>query len=181
MTEPRAVCAATLRWHLPDTGAYPRGALRGATLLLLCWLAPALATAQHAGADHPPPAADEKALAAVVQALELRRFELLAAADYDAVAALLADDLVYTHSNGRVDTKDAYLAPLRAGTTRYVELVPSGLTVRVHGPTAIITGRVQMLATVSGEERRNDLRFTDVWLLRDGRWQLAAWHATRVP
>ena len=118
---------------------------------------------------------------AVVRALELRRFELLAKGDYDALAALLADDLVYTHSDTRVDDKRSYLAPLRAGTTRYVECVPSEVTVRVFGDTAILTGRVLLRAVVAQEERINNLRFTDVWLRRAGQWQLVAWQATRLP
>lgn len=116
-----------------------------------------------------------------VRSLELRRLEHLVAGNYDGLADLLADDLVYTHSNGRVDTKESYLAPLRAGTTRYVEYAPSELTVRVHGTTAILFGRAQMRALVSGEERRNDLRFTNVWLFRDGHWRMAAWQSTRLP
>lgn len=119
--------------------------------------------------------------AALVRALELKRLERLVAGDYDGLADLLAEDLVYTHSNARVDTKESYLAPLRAGTTRYVEYAPSELTVHVYGTTAILVGRAQMRALVSGEERRNDLRFTNVWLLREGRWRMVAWQSTRLP
>jgi ketosteroid isomerase-like protein len=135
----------------------------------------AAATAQAA------PAGADAAAAALVRALEVTRLERLVAGDYDGLADLLADDLVYTHSNARVDTKESYLAPLRAGTTRYVEYDPSELTVRVHGTTAILVGRAQMRALVSGEERRNDLRFTNVWLFRDGRWRMVAWQSTRLP
>ncbi len=164
----------------PATVARPREATR-VLLLLLWWVWPALAMAQQVAVVAPGPGTDEEAVAAAVRALELRRFALLAAGDHEAMAPLLADDLVYTHSNGRVDTKASYLAPLRAGTTRYVEYRPIELTVRVHGTAAILVGRAQARALVSGEERRSDVRFTDVWLFRDGNWQMVAWQSTRLP
>lgn len=153
--------------------------MRSATLALLLALTAAFSAASGQGAPSVPVVSDEDA--ATVRALELKRFERLVAGDYDGLAALLADDLVYTHSNARVDTKESYLAPLRAGSTRYLEFTPGELSVRVYGHTAVIVGRAQTRALVSGEQRRNDLRFTDVWVQRDGRWQLVAWQATRTP
>ncbi len=159
---------------------------RFALLLQVLSIAAALPMAAQQRAPTPaaavqaPSVGSHEDVAALVRSLELKRLERLVSGDYDALADLLADDLVYTHSNARVDTKESYLAPLRAGTTRYVEYVPSELNVRVYGTTAVLVGRAQTRALVSGEERRNDLRFTNVWVFRDGRWRMVAWQSTRL-
>jgi ketosteroid isomerase-like protein len=138
------------------------------------------ATQPSAAFPGPTPPSDGDA-AQAVRALDERRLAWLVQGDIDAMAGLLADELVYTHSNGRVDDKASYLAPLRAGTTRYLQYTPSEVSVRLLGDVAILTGRATMRAMVGGEERRNELRFTNVWLRRDGRWQMVAWHSLRLP
>lgn len=121
-----------------------------------------------------------QAPADAVRAADASRIRALLAADLAALDTVLGDDLTYTHSTGRVDAKDAYLEPLRAGRTRYQRLEPSGIAVRLYGDTAVMTGRMLSVALVAGKESRNDLRFTSVWTLRDGRWQMVAWHSTRL-
>ena len=137
------------------------------SLMLSVWLAVAVLGGQ--------PAAE------AVRAADAGRIRALLAADFATVDRLLADELSYTHSNAKVDAKAAYLAPLLSGRTRYQRLEPSEVSIRVYGETAILTGRMLSVALVAGSESRTDLRFTSVWILRDARWQMAAWHSTRVP
>ena len=118
--------------------------------------------------------------AEAVRAADAERIRALVSADYAALDRVLADELTYTHSTARMDTKAAYLEPLLAGQTRYQRLEPSDITVRIYGDTAVLTGRMLSLALVSGKESRTDLRFTSVWILRDARWQMIAWQSTRV-
>ena len=115
-----------------------------------------------------------------VRAAEAQRIHALVAADFVTVDRLLADELTYTHSNAKRDNKTAYLEPFLSGRTRYQRLEPSEMSVRVYGEAAIMTGRMLSVALVSGAESRTDLRFTSVWILRDGRWQMAAWQSARV-
>lgn len=116
-----------------------------------------------------------------VRAAEADRIRVLLAADFAAVDRLLADELTYTHANAKVDNKRAYLEPFLSGRTRYQRLEPSEGAIRVYGETAVLTGRMLSVALVAGSESRTDLRFTSVWIFRDGRWQMAAWHSARVP
>ena len=53
-----------------------------------------------------------------ILALEDRRCAAMTGADADALAAMLHDDLVYTHSSGVVDDKASYLGAIRSGRTR---------------------------------------------------------------
>lgn len=119
--------------------------------------------------------------AEAVKAAELRRFAVMTARDYTALATILGDDLVYTHSSAVVDSKAAYLESLTSGRVTYKTITPSDLQVRVYGTTAIITGLAAMTVDANGEALNNRLRFTDVWVKRDGRWQMVAWQSTRMP
>ena len=51
-----------------------------------------------------------------VKALELERFQAQEKNDFAALERLLADDLVYTHSSGAVDSKASYIESLRSGS-----------------------------------------------------------------
>ena len=121
------------------------------------------------------PAADSPAAA------EQERIRALLEADYDSLQRLLGDDLTYTHSTGKVDTRTSYLEPLLSGRTRYRTLDASDVAVRHYGGSAVITGVMKSVATVAGAESRTTFRFTAMWVLREGRWTLVAWQSTRVP
>ncbi len=121
------------------------------------------------------------AAADAVREAELRRFAVTTGGDYDALASLLGDDLVYTHSSASVDSKASYLESLRKGL-RYHTIEPRDLKVRVYGTTAIINGEATIVtSTGGGEPNRTELRYTDVWVQRDGRWQMVSWQSTRLP
>ena len=61
-------------------------------------------------------------------------------ADYAALDRLLADDLTYTHSTAKVDTKATYLELLLSGRTRYQSLEPADVQIRIYGTTGVVTG-----------------------------------------
>jgi ketosteroid isomerase-like protein len=91
--------------------------------------------------------------------------------------ALLADDWSVTHIDAQVITKAQALEMCRTGPP--VTSTVDQLVVRAYGDTAIVTGRNK--ATVSGTAPQTvTLRFTDVFVRRDGRWIIVASHATRL-
>lgn len=53
--------------------------------------------------------------------------------------------------------------------------------VRVYGDSAIVIGITRVEGSSGGAEFKAEFRFTDTWVKRDGRWVLAASHATRLP
>jgi ketosteroid isomerase-like protein len=91
--------------------------------------------------------------------------------------ALLADDWSVTHIDAQVITKDQALEMCRTGPP--VTSAVDRLAVRLYGDTAIVTGRTT--ATVSGTALQTvTLRFTDVFVRRDGRWIAVVSHATQL-
>jgi len=140
-------------------------------------MAGALLLSAATGVSAQPSQAD----ADVVKAAELRRFEVMTGKDYKALATLLGDDLVYTHSSAAVDSKASYLESLTSGRVTYKVITPANLQVRVFGDLAIIHGEAAMNVDANGQVMANTLRFTDIWAKRDGRWQMIAWQSTRMP
>jgi ketosteroid isomerase-like protein len=56
-----------------------------------------------------------------------------------------------------------------------------GLTVRLYGRTAVVSGWLRQSAGVAGEDWGGNYLFTDVWVSRDGTWQIVSRHMSRLP
>ena len=112
------------------------------TLILAAASALALVTlsgcASHAttAAATPAPAASEQAVAAAAERLRLAMIDPTPAA----LTALVADDLSYGHSGGRVDTKDSFIGDLVAGKSDFVTITITDQTIKVVGNSAIVRG-----------------------------------------
>ncbi len=140
-------------------------------LLLLCVLAASPLVTM---------AADDPRIAAVTAA-ERARFEANVKADAQALQRLLAADLEYVHSNGELDSRQSFIDSLTSGKRDYVSAVPSIESVRIHGDTATIRGKAKVTVADAGTARDLHIGYTDVWVWRDGRWQMTAWRSARLP
>ena len=113
---------------------------------------------------------------------EARRIDAMVRQDLPALAATLADDMLYTHSAGRTDDKAAFLALIGGNATRYVGVDYSGVTtVPCGSDTVVVRGRAQIRLLRSGEPTEWPVAFLDVYTRRDGRWQMVSWSAVRLP
>lgn len=120
--------------------------------------------------------ADEKA----VMATEKERFEAQVGKNYDVLDKVLADDLIYTHSNGNTDTKASYIQSIRDGKSKYDAIDIEELKVRVYGKTAVINGICMINATNNGETIKTHLRYTDVYVRKGKQWQMVTWQSFRL-
>jgi uncharacterized protein (TIGR02246 family) len=116
-----------------------------------------------------------------VRDLEERRYRAMADRDVAALDALLADELVYTHSSSARDSKSSYLEALRAGRLDYERIEHPEEEILVSGDTAVVVGRMQATVLVNGARRSLDSATLAVWVRRDGRWQLLAYQSTPRP
>lgn len=116
-----------------------------------------------------------------VLAAEQQRQALVVTRDFDALAGLLADDLVYVHSMGTVHDKAAYLAHAQ-GPVKVSAIARGPLAVRFVGDVALMSGT--QTNTFQPPENAPSVTVdsfaTQVWVFRDGRWQLLAFQATRA-
>lgn len=111
------------------------------------------------------------------------RFAAIVKADIAALNRLLADDLTYTHSNARIQTKAEFIADLKSGAYDYVSMTPSesDYKVRVEGNMAVITGVAAVNVIDHGKDLKIKIRYINVHRNRGGQWQMVAWQSTRFP
>jgi ketosteroid isomerase-like protein len=105
---------------------------------------------------------------------EDRRCVALIQGDVASLAELLSDDLLWTHSSARQDTKSSFLAALGEGAARYLEMDRSEEKGRVRGVVAVVTGAADMRAVVNGDKKVLRDRYLKVWTRETGRWRMFA-------
>ena len=94
---------------------------------------------------------------------------------------MLADDLIYTHSSARLDTKQSLIGNMVSGSTVYTAVEPSDVKAQDLGDTVVLTGIAQIKVMSNGTPNAFGVRFTDVYAKRDGHWQMVTWQSTRLP
>lgn len=114
-------------------------------------------------------------------ALENRRIEAMTKEDETTLNEILADDLIYTHSSGRVETKAEFIGNLASGRTKYVSFERDDVKIRQYGDTAVVTGFAKVHVTSNGRDLRFQVRFLDVYAKRNDTWQMVAWQSTKLP
>jgi ketosteroid isomerase-like protein len=116
----------------------------------------------------------------MIIALDQARFDAMAALDMDRLNGIVADDLIYTHSSARMDTKTSFLAAMSSGSTVYKSVVVSEVTAQDLGDTVVLTGQAQISIESSGKPVSFGVRFTDVYANRGGKWQMVTWQSTKT-
>ena len=103
-----------------------------------------------------------------------------AKSDTAAVDKLVADDWVGIDFEGKSITKAESIAEMKSGasTTQSYEIGP--MKVRVLGNTAVVTGSDTEKSTYKGKDSSGKYVWTDVWAMRDGRWQAVASQSVKV-
>ena len=116
-----------------------------------------------------------------IRLLESRRYRAMCEADVATLEALLADSLVYTHSTAGVDSKASYLDAIRSKKWVYQVVERPIEDIQVHGDCAVVTGQVRIELLSSGQPRKLNSRFTNVWVKGRQGWQMVAWQSTPLP
>jgi len=114
-------------------------------------------------------------------ALDKKRMDAMCQQDVPTLHVLLADDLVYTHSSARLDTKQSLIGAMASGTTVYTAIEPSDVKAQDLGNAVVLTGSARIRVTSNGNPSSFGVRFTDVYVNNGGQWQMVAWQSTRLP
>lgn len=117
-------------------------------------------------------------IAGSVQAL----YRAMLAHDIAALDALLAEDCVYVHSTGVVETKAEFLAGVRDGLYEYEHVRPATERVSAGTDMAVVFGILDFRGGPRGAAHWPvQLITTLVWARGTGGWRLTHRHATRIP
>ena len=96
--------------------------------------------------------------------------------DESTLQRVLADDLTYSHANGKTQNKTEYIAAI-VKTGRYESFTEADTQVRVYGGTAVLTGYVDV--KIAGRDSYR-VRTLEVYVLNKGQWQMAAKQSARL-
>jgi ketosteroid isomerase-like protein len=113
--------------------------------------------------------------------LDKKRMNAMAQKDIATLNELIADELVYTHSSARLDTKASLIGNMESGSTVYTSVVPSDVKAQDLGDTVVLTGSCRISVNADGRPNSFGVRFTDVYANKGGKWQMVTWQSTRLP
>ena len=132
----------------------------------------------------PTPAQANAAAAQEVEKLERQRFEAQVSKDYTFLEKAFADDLVYTHSNGKQNTKTEYLQSIRKGKSVYDKSEVENLNVRAYnnGQVAVVNGQIIICQPTKPDGTPNiaHLKYvtTQIKDPKNG-WQVVVWQSQK--
>lgn len=151
-------------------------------MLIRKFLLAAAATAVFAGCaasgGSSSGAAAEPAVAAAAERLRVAMVDPTPAA----LRALVADDLSYGHSGGKVDTQASFISDLLDRKSDFVTIAITDQTIKVvDGNTAIVRHTLTADTNDSGKPGKVALKILGIWQKQGGEWKLLARQAVRLP
>lgn len=117
-----------------------------------------------------------------VRKLERQWLDAYEQHDSEAMTRIVADDFIITFPNGTMQTKAQLMSmiatpnPSSPKMRFYTEDVRS----RSYGDTVILMGRVVTEYERDGKKVKEQSRYTDTYVKRNGRWQVVASHLSNV-
>ncbi len=115
---------------------------------------------------------DEAAVRAAVASFNKASLE----GDGATLGKLLSEDLMYAHSNSKVENKAECIAALVKSKINFV--VEDGLTVKVYGKSAMVHGK--MVANIN-PSTKTPLHFMTMWVKDGNSWKMVGRHTARLP
>lgn len=118
-----------------------------------------------------------------VMAADQARADALVQQSYAVLDKILADDLIFCHGSGMIDTKMSYLDAMHSDALHYYAIDGRGLKARMLGnQAAVLNGPVTLkVRNRTPDVREVRLQATEVYEKRNGRWQLISYQTTALP
>jgi ketosteroid isomerase-like protein len=121
--------------------------------------------------------ADEDAVLKNVEAFRAAQ----AAGNAEALVALLAEELSYSHSNAKIDTKASLLDGIAKANYKWTSLEYKDPTVRIVGPAAIVRFNfVGEQEFTDGKKTPQNLAILMNWQKQGSDWKLLSRAATKL-
>jgi ketosteroid isomerase-like protein len=139
-------------------------------LLLLSLSLPALSQAQA------PAANDQTFIQLQHDWAEARKH-----ADLPFLERFYATEFSVGNMTGGESTRAQDLSMFSSGDLKPAVITDEAMRVNLYGETAMVTGLEHLEGTYKGHSGAFDLRFTNVYVYRDGRWQLVRHQAAQIP
>ena len=99
--------------------------------------------------------------------------------DVKFIESILDDDFIATYEDGVRADKKTELAQAEAFNQQIDASAMDDFTIRIYGNTAVVWFTLRLLGPMQGKPVELTLRYTDVWVLREGKWKCVSSHSTR--
>jgi len=121
---------------------------------------------------------DEEAVMARLKAFRDAQF----ARDASGLAALVADELSYSHSDAHIEDKATFIKNATSGNSKLLSLEYKDPWIRVAGDAAIVRFHwiAESESIPTGKRSKTNLHILMVWQKRDGDWKLLARGSTKL-
>ena len=96
-----------------------------------------------------------------------------------AIARGVMEDYTLTNSTGKITTRANDLDEARKKDPKYEVFENHDMKVRIHGDTAVVTGRRHTKGIAGGKSFDSKFQFTDTFVKDAGRWRLLAGHVSK--
>jgi ketosteroid isomerase-like protein len=116
-----------------------------------------------------------------VQAAENAWIAAIKAKDAAALGRVLADDLIYVHSGGVVDSKAQYIAKVTSGKQVYKGVDQFKVKIRGEGSVATAQYWARMRGINATGDFDDKLVVAHIWVKTGGVWRMAYHQTTKVP
>jgi ketosteroid isomerase-like protein len=97
--------------------------------------------------------------------------------------SFFGDDVIYTRSAGVTVNKAEIMKNIdvRAANEPSARFAAEDIIVHPYGSMAVVNFRLVMRTEKDGKQETTRFRNTGTFLKRNGKWQVVAWQATKVP
>jgi ketosteroid isomerase-like protein len=101
--------------------------------------------------------------------------------DADGIAQGVMEDYTLTNSMGKVTTRADDIDEAKKNDPKYEIFENYDMKVRLHGDTAVVTGKTHTKGVSAGKPFDFQFQFTDTFVKDGGRWRLLAGHVSKLP
>ncbi len=115
-----------------------------------------------------------------ILALDKQWSDAIVRSDTATLEKLLADDLVYAHATGIVDTKQSYIAKIKERRQVYKSFEQFKPTVNLYRDSAVTFSWVRVTGTNQAGPFDDKIMLIHFWVKQNGAWRLAGHQTTRV-
>src|ERR1041384_5101088 len=113
-----------------------------------------------------------------VRAVEMARAQALLHADTVALSRMLAAEFIEVSRLGQIRTRADNIRDIASGELKLTNVRYDSLAVRIYGDVAVLRGIADNTGVFRGFPFAGRIRYTRVFVRRDGRWQAVTMQQT---
>ena len=113
-----------------------------------------------------------------ILAADANRRAAMISANRNQLESIFSERLVWTHSSGAVEHREAFIANIESGSVRYLELDTPTIEVMTLGYSWLCVGELAGRAERDGVEKALKGRSLSAWTREAGALKMVAWQTT---